>query len=678
MVTRYADLAAAAHENLLTAQARARHPGADPAAPIPYLADLADALAHLGATIGATGAPAAALHTALRALARSDLTSTSSPRPEPRGTALDVAEATLAVRVADDLIASHGPPLHVMAARQQADEWAAPRPKHLTTPTARQGVWAQIADLAELAVELTRPSPDPLVTAAANWVQQAAAGIPRLPVDPTLQATGPAWPLPLPRRAVPDEWAGRLEEVTALAWRMTLPPAPGRGHPITGLRLLAETGYLLHRQAGHASQDPAHRLTLHQRADLWRDIHRQLHCLHTPTEPLLPAQEFALLRTRALAATDRDPRDLRAGITTWTQTAGWAQSTLTHYLNNPVAGLGPTLTPELRAHLRAPSTPRAPNRPHPHKSVLISSVNRRPASPIPPGALDPILTLYRTATRPPDHQPCPPSPPRTGQRLSAVPPRPRSPPGTHQCPNPKRTPAMSLLDPDPGGSAWSHCLVTGWVITWPGPTEGGDLLFGRTRPRPTPRRLARYSAPHTSAPPSQATVLTWITATPRPPLPPLRGLPHLWRHWRWWRKNLTTCRLHRGDLRRHALSATGTYPPVRARLNLAHLPGYAHLISMSLYGPIWTRRRARRRHLTLTTTTPTGPMRWLLWTRRPQGDLTWAPPPPRSIPRPSRVATPPPSPPWGPTNPQWRAAYLDPYVLPHHPAHSAVHHTPRH
>ena len=79
MVTRYADLIEAAHENLLTAQARTRHPAAWQSNQIltPYLADLAGALAHLGSTIGDTGAPARDLHTALRALARTDLAPTS-------------------------------------------------------------------------------------------------------------------------------------------------------------------------------------------------------------------------------------------------------------------------------------------------------------------------------------------------------------------------------------------------------------------------------------------------------------------------------------------------------------------------------------------------------------------------------------------------------------------------
>jgi hypothetical protein len=101
MVTHYADLIEAAHDNLATAVVRTRHPAASPTAVSPaHLADLADALAHLGATIGTTGHPARDLHTALRALARVDLDPTRHDHTDPRGPALDLAEATIAVRVA--------------------------------------------------------------------------------------------------------------------------------------------------------------------------------------------------------------------------------------------------------------------------------------------------------------------------------------------------------------------------------------------------------------------------------------------------------------------------------------------------------------------------------------------------------------------------------------------------
>ena len=424
MVTHYADLIEAAHDNLDTAAVRTRHPaaGAHPAAISPaHLADLADALAHLGATIGDTGRPARDLHTALRALARVDLDPTGHDHTDPRGPALDLAEATIAVRVAADLIASHGPTPDQLTARHLANEWADPRPEHLTALTARQGVWAQIADLATLALPLTGPAPDPLLDQAAHRVAAAAAAIPRHDPAPAVQATGPAWPLPLPRHPVPDEWAGRLEELTALAWRMTLPPDPGRAHPITGLRLIAETGHQLHNQAAKAATDPADRRALLTRAELWRTIHRQLHALHTPTEPLMPAQAFALLRTRALAVTPLDPGDLLAGRTALTQAASWAPTTLRHYLDNSVVGLGPTLTPQLRDHLTGFHRPAGWNglETHPHEAVLLASLNRRPASPIPPGALDPVIALYQAAAH--HLTPAPTPPPGPARRLAAVP-----------------------------------------------------------------------------------------------------------------------------------------------------------------------------------------------------------------------------------------------------------------
>ena len=352
MVTHYGDLITTARANLATALLRQHHPSAarQPAVPLPaYLADFADALAHLGATVGDTGRADLGLLRALRALARVDLDPTGHDQTEPRGPELDLAEATIAVRVAADLIGSHGPDAEQLTARELAHEWATPRPEHLTTPSARQGAWTQIADLATLTAALVGPEADPLLDDAAQRVADTAAAVPRHSPSPAVLSTGPAWPLPLPRHAVPDEWAGRLEELTALAWRMTVPPASGRAHPITGLRLIAETGHQLHNQAAKTATDPATRHALQHRAELWRDIHHQLHALHTPTEPLMPAQRFALMRTRALAVAPLNPGDLIAGRTALTQAASWAQTTLGHYLDNPVVGLGPTLTPQLRA-----------------------------------------------------------------------------------------------------------------------------------------------------------------------------------------------------------------------------------------------------------------------------------------------------------------------------------------
>jgi hypothetical protein len=51
--------------------------------------------------------------------------------------------------------------------------------------------------------------------------------------------------------------------------------------------------------------------------------------------------------------------------------------------------------------------------------VLLASLNRRPASPIPPGTLDPVIALYQAATQP--LTPAPTPPPGPARRLAAVP-----------------------------------------------------------------------------------------------------------------------------------------------------------------------------------------------------------------------------------------------------------------
>ena len=84
MVTHYGDLITTARANLATALLRQHHPSAtrQPAVPLPaYLADFADALAHLGATIGETSRTDLALLRALRALARVDLDPTGHDQP---------------------------------------------------------------------------------------------------------------------------------------------------------------------------------------------------------------------------------------------------------------------------------------------------------------------------------------------------------------------------------------------------------------------------------------------------------------------------------------------------------------------------------------------------------------------------------------------------------------------
>jgi hypothetical protein len=135
----------------------------------------------------------------------------------------------------------------------------------------------------------------------------------------------------------------------------------------------------------------------------------------------MPAQRFALMRTRALAVAPLEPRDLIAGRTALTQAAAWAPTALGHYLDNPVVGLGPTLTPQLRAHLTGYHRPddRNGRNTHPHEAVLVASLNRRPASPIPPGVLDPVIALYQAAAQP--LTPAPTPPPDPARRLASVP-----------------------------------------------------------------------------------------------------------------------------------------------------------------------------------------------------------------------------------------------------------------
>ena len=372
-----------------------------------------------------TGQPSRSLLTALRALARLDLD--SPPRPdnpqlaaELTGAARDVAEAVIAVRVAAELVATHGPTAEDITERDLAAEWASPRPAHLSTVAARQGAWSQIADLALLAADAADRA-GPLLAEAIGKVGAAARAIPPHQPDPSVQATGPAWPLPLPRGPVPDEWAGRLEEMTALAWRTTRPPEPGRAHPIRGLRLIAETAQLLHVRAVAAADDPVDRQALRQRAETWRAINQQLYTIHTPTEPLMPAQEYSLARLRALAAAPLSDPDLRAGRTALAQVAVWSQTAVSHYEGSEVTGLGPALVPQQRAHLRTLySTAASPRRARPYEQALVANLNHRTTSPIPAGALDPLVDLYRAAAQPvaPPPRPAPNGEP---PRLAVVP-----------------------------------------------------------------------------------------------------------------------------------------------------------------------------------------------------------------------------------------------------------------
>jgi hypothetical protein len=128
---------------------------------------------------------------------------------------------------------------------------------------------------------------------------------------------------------------------------------------------------------------------------------------------------------------------------------------------------------------------------------------------------------------------------------------------------------------------------------------------------------------------------------------------------------------------------------------------------------LWVRRGPFRRRITLAVTPPCGPglRRTLLWAHHPRANLSWAPRPPRPEVRDRRatlliralllitfgpigllmiaagvgqVGHSPtssarfrgPATQWGPGNPLWQSTYIDPYVLPRHPAHRAVRPTP--
>ena len=183
-----------------------------------------------------------------------------------------------------------------------------------------------------------------------------------------------------------------------------------------------------------------------------------------------------------------------------------------------------------------------------------------------------------------------------------------------------------------GDHAWRQCLTAGWAGTWPG-AEGILLTHAR---RVSAWRMARYTAAWTCTqdPPTAATAAFWFEQ--RTPWPPPRRLPDLYRHHRWWRANLRTSKVRRGDLRPYV--PPGQVPPAapcQRGLSLAGDPGYAHLVSMALAGPTWTRRRLRRRTVTIRPAPPEGALTWLLWVHHDRGDLTWAPPP---LPRRRHVA----------------------------------------
>lgn len=171
---------------------------------------------------------------------------------------------------------------------------------------------------------------------------------------------------------------------------------------------------------------------------------------------------------------------------------------------------------------------------------------------------------------------------------------------------------------------WRQCQASGWAGTWPG--AEGTLLTHRQRI--SALRMARYTATWTSTeePPTAATAAYWMDQ--RPPWPPLRQIRALQRHHRWWRANLHVRKVRRGDLTHHIPPALAPPPASQRRLSLAEDLSYAQLITLTLTGPTWTRRRLRRRNVTVRPDPPQGPLAGLLWAHHGRGDLTWAPPPP--------------------------------------------------
>jgi hypothetical protein len=384
VVTRFADLVDLAERNLAVAVVRRSHPSAHPdPAVAPYLADLAVSLAHLGDTVGVSGRAARDLHRVLGS-ARIGLELPLPAGDVPVGIAHDIADAAIAIRTAADLVASNGPlPDDLTERFVEHSDWTHPRPEALYSLSARAGAWGYIADLALVASELaTHAGQADLASHAEQWAH-AALRVPRAAADPALAYATPGWPLPLPRHAVPNEWAGRLEELNATAWRLSFNAQAGQVPPQAALRHIAEIGYHLHRRAsGEPGIDPREVSALHQRAQVWSRIHACVHAIKTPTEMLSPAQRFSLFRTLQLAHSGTlDGPDLLAGQTALAQAAAQAPAAIEALASNPAAGIGPDLPAELRQA---------------HRGVLLASLNRQTVQ-IPGSALEPLAELYRTA-----------------------------------------------------------------------------------------------------------------------------------------------------------------------------------------------------------------------------------------------------------------------------------------
>lgn len=386
-MTRYADLVDLAERNLAVAVVRRSHPSARPDPTIaPYLTDFATSLGHLGRTIGDSGRAARDLQRALGSAGAGQ--EPARPVPDmPAGIARDLAEAAVAIRTAADLIARNGPlPDDVTDRITGHSDWTRPRPQSLHTLSARAGAWASIADLSLTAADLAAHSGDTgLETSAEQWAH-AALRVPRAPADPALATASPGWPLPLPRHPVPNEWAGRLEELTTISWRLQFNAHAGQVPPQAALRHIAEIGYHLHRRASGMPGVPAGEVqALQQRAQVWSRIHACVHAIQTPTVPPSPTQRYSLFRTLQLAATgELDPGDLTAGQTALAHAAALAPAAIEALADTPTAGIGPELPAEIRQA---------------HRGLQLASLNRQTVQ-IPARALEPLVKLYRTASKP--------------------------------------------------------------------------------------------------------------------------------------------------------------------------------------------------------------------------------------------------------------------------------------
>lgn len=386
-MTTYGQLLDIATQNLATATVRARHPATRPNATIEHaLTDTARALAHLGTVLGLDRTEHRTLSARLRTMSRVDCEAASADR-RPTGVELDLVDAASALRTAADLIASTGPlPGNLTPRLLDHSDWTRPRPEDLHSPPALAAGWAQLADLTLISADLATTTGHPALVAAADRAARAALLVPRPSSQHMpLQAVTPGWPLPLPRQAVPNEWAGRLTELSAIAWRLTRAPRPGDGHPIGALRAIAEIGYHVHqRAAGVSGNPPALASALRDRAHTWSRIHACTAALHAAPAFFPADQRWSLLRTRELAAVgELDPADLLAGRSTLAVVATYGSAVAGHLADRPGVQLGPHIPRELRV------TP----------DIALAALHRQ-AIPVPPSAGAALATMFRTAAQP--------------------------------------------------------------------------------------------------------------------------------------------------------------------------------------------------------------------------------------------------------------------------------------